>query len=42
MLDFCVEHNIYPDTENFKFSNINDAIQKLRDNKIRFRAVLSW
>ena len=42
MLDFCVEHNIYPDIENFKFTNINDAIQKLRDNKIRFRAVLSW
>jgi uncharacterized zinc-type alcohol dehydrogenase-like protein len=42
MLDFCVEHNIYPDIENFKFTDINDAIQKLRDNKIRFRAVLSW
>ena len=42
MLDFCVEHNIYPDTESFQFDKINDAIKKLRDNKIRFRAVLSW
>ena len=42
MLDFCAEHNIYPDVENFKFEDINIALQKLRDNKIRFRAVLSW
>jgi uncharacterized zinc-type alcohol dehydrogenase-like protein len=42
MLDFCAQHNIYPVTEHFKFSEINSAIEKLRNNKIRFRAVLSW
>ena len=42
MLNFCAKHNIYPIVENFKFEQINDAIKKLRDNKIRFRAVLSW
>ena len=42
MLDFCVQHNISPMTEHFKFSEINSAIEKLRNNRIRFRAVLSW
>tara|TARA_B100000768_G_scaffold158973_1_gene157793 strand:- start:1150 stop:2151 length:1002 start_codon:yes stop_codon:yes gene_type:complete len=42
MLDFCAQHNISPMTENFKFSEINSAIEKLRNNRIRFRAVLSW
>ena len=42
MLDFCVEHNIKPIVEHFKFNEINDAIKKLRNNDIRFRAVLSW
>ncbi|MDA9210700.1 NAD(P)-dependent alcohol dehydrogenase [Methylophilaceae bacterium] len=42
MLDFCSKHKIYPMVEHFKFEQINDAIKKLRDNKIRFRAVLSW
>ena len=42
MLDFCAQHNISPMTEHFKFSEINNAIEKLRNNRIRFRAVLSW
>ena len=42
MLDFCAQHNISPMTEHFKFSEINSAIEKLRNNRIRFRAVLSW
>jgi len=42
MLDFCAQHNILPMTEHFKFSEINSAIEKLRNNRIRFRAVLSW
>jgi len=42
MLDFCIRHNISPMTERFKFNEINSAIEKLRNNKIRFRAVLSW
>ena len=42
MLNFCVEHNIKPIVEHFKFSDINKAIEKVRSNEIRFRAVLSW
>ena len=42
MLDFCSKHKIYPMVEHFKFNQINDAIKKLRNNKIRFRAILSW
>ena len=42
MLNFCVEHNIKPIVEHFKFSDINNAIEKVRSNEVRFRAVLSW
>jgi uncharacterized zinc-type alcohol dehydrogenase-like protein len=42
MLNFCVEHNIKPIVEHFKFSDINKAIEKVRSNQVRFRAVLSW
>ena len=42
MLNFCVEHNIKPIVEHFKFSDINKAIEKVRSNEVRFRAVLSW
>ena len=42
MLAFCAKHKIYPMAEHFKFNQINDAIDKLRNNKIRFRAILNW
>ena len=42
MLNFCVKYNIKPIVEHFKFSDINKAIEKVRSNEIRFRAVLSW
>ena len=42
MLDFCVKYNIKPIVEHFKFDEINHAIKKIRNNNIRFRAVLSW
>ena len=42
MFDFCAHHNISPMVEHFKFKDINRAIEKLRNNKIRFRAILSW
>ncbi len=42
MLDFCVEHNIKPIVEHFNFTDINNAIEKVRNNNVRFRAVLSW
>ena len=42
MLDFCSKHKISPMVEHFKFDQINDAIAKVRENKVRFRAVLTW
>jgi uncharacterized zinc-type alcohol dehydrogenase-like protein len=41
MLDFAARHNILPMTETFKFSEVNEAIKKLRDGKVRYRAVLT-
>lgn len=41
MLDFAARHNILPLTENFKFSQVNEAIERLRAGKVRYRAVLS-
>ena len=40
MLDFAARHNILPTVEMFKFSDVNDAIEKLRQGNVRYRAVL--
>jgi uncharacterized zinc-type alcohol dehydrogenase-like protein len=40
MLDFAARHNIIPQTETFKFEQVNEAIEKLKQGKIRYRAVL--
>lgn len=40
MLRFCAVHNIKPLVEAFPFSRCNEAIEKVNNNKIRFRAVL--
>jgi uncharacterized zinc-type alcohol dehydrogenase-like protein len=40
MLDFCARHRIAPVTETFPMSKINDALQRLRDGKARYRIVL--
>lgn len=40
MLEFCERHQIEPQTEHFKFSEINEAIDKLRDGSPRYRIVL--
>ena len=42
MLNFCSKHKISPLVEHFNFDQINDAITKVRKNKVRFRAVLNW
>lgn len=42
MLDFCVRHDIEPEVEVFAFDQINEAIQKVVDGNIRYRAVLKW
>lgn len=41
MLDFAAINNIKCEIEVFPFEDVNKAIQKVRDNTIRFRAVLA-
>ncbi|MFO7822504.1 MAG: alcohol dehydrogenase, partial [Cyclobacterium sp.] len=40
MLEFCVRHGIYPITEEFPMSQVNEALEHLESGKARFRIVL--
>jgi len=40
MLEFARRHGIQPVTEHFKLAQVNDALEKLRAGKVRYRAVL--
>ncbi|MDJ0747544.1 MAG: zinc-binding dehydrogenase [Xenococcaceae cyanobacterium MO_167.B27] len=40
MLEFAARHNIEPITETFSFDQINEAMEKLRSGKPRYRLVL--
>ncbi|MGD2092855.1 MAG: NAD(P)-dependent alcohol dehydrogenase [Candidatus Aminicenantes bacterium] len=40
MLDFAARHNIQPTIETFKFAEVNEAMEKLRNGKPRYRIVL--
>lgn len=40
MLDFATRHNIYPQTEHYPMSKVNDAIKHLAEGKARYRVVL--
>lgn len=40
MLDFCARHGIAPQVETFGLSEVNAAMQHLRDGKARYRVVL--
>jgi len=40
MLRLASIHKIRPMIEKFPFSQVNEAAKKLKENKIRFRAVL--
>ena len=40
MLNFAARHNVLPTVETFKFSQVNEAIEKLRQGKVRYRIVL--
>jgi len=40
MLEFAARHNIVAKTEVVEMSKVNEAIQKVRDNKARYRMVL--
>lgn len=41
MLDFAVRHNIKPVIETFPMEGVNDAMDRLRSGKTRYRIVLS-
>jgi uncharacterized zinc-type alcohol dehydrogenase-like protein len=41
MLDFATRHNILPMTEEFKFEQVNEALEHLEAGKARYRIVLS-
>jgi uncharacterized zinc-type alcohol dehydrogenase-like protein len=40
MLNFAARHHIQPTVETYRFSEINDALEKLRHGKPRYRIVL--
>jgi uncharacterized zinc-type alcohol dehydrogenase-like protein len=40
MLDFCARHRIEPVTETFPFAKVNDALDRLRSGKARYRVVV--
>lgn len=40
MLEFAARQRVLAQTELFKLSDVNDAIKKVRENKVRYRAVL--
>ena len=40
MLNFAARHNVRPTIETFRFSEVNDALEKLRQGKARYRIVL--
>ncbi len=41
MIDFCSRHKIEPVTETFKMSQINEALEHLKQGKARYRIVLT-
>ena len=40
MLEFCARHDIAPQVERFPMSRANDALERLRNGKPRYRIVL--
>ena len=44
MLEFAARHNIRPMIQQFPMSveGIEEAVGKLKEGKLRYRAVLSW
>jgi uncharacterized zinc-type alcohol dehydrogenase-like protein len=40
MLEFCARHSIAPITESFPMSKVNEALDRLRSGKARYRIVL--
>lgn len=42
MLDFAAQHKIHPLIEVYKFDDINNALERVRSGKARYRVVLEW
>ncbi len=40
VMDFCAEHDIYPEVEMMKIEDINDAFKKVKEEEVRFRYVI--
>jgi uncharacterized zinc-type alcohol dehydrogenase-like protein len=40
MLDFCGAHKIEPTIESYPMKEVNEAVEKLRKGKLRYRIVL--
>ena len=40
MLDFCAEHDVYPECEMVKMSQVNEAYERLLKNDVRYRFVI--
>ena len=40
MLDFCARHSIKSVVEMFPMYQVNEALDRLREGKVRYRAVL--
>jgi uncharacterized zinc-type alcohol dehydrogenase-like protein len=40
MLDFAARHGIAPQIEHFPMSRVDDALERLRSGKARYRIVL--
>ena len=40
MLEFSARHNIVPPIVKYKVSEVNDALQRIVKNEVRYRAVL--
>jgi uncharacterized zinc-type alcohol dehydrogenase-like protein len=41
MVEFAARHNIRPVTESFRFDQVNEAMERLRNGQARYRIVLS-
>jgi uncharacterized zinc-type alcohol dehydrogenase-like protein len=41
MLDVAARHNVHAQTESFPMAKANEAIEKVKKNKVRYRAVLA-
>ena len=40
MLDFCAEHQLYPECETIRMDQVNEAYDRLLKNDVRYRFVI--